>query len=375
MNDLAFGFQAAPASELHKSDQALYHEVMEDCALGSKLGFDAAWLLEHHFSDYYPTPSPLLFMAHIAAAFPDLSLGTSVLVLPWYHPLRLAEEIAMLSGMTNGTLHLGIGRGTAKMEYDAYNVDMNEARARFAECYRIVEKGLSGEPFTHDGTFWKIKRPIRLRPEPSRKKVRFYGAIGSPGSAEVMGDLGVAPICLSTFPDKLLVKILERWRARAGAAAKDAILPISVKMFIADTDEEARARPALLPTLLRPAMHPLRVRRQSVGRYPGVPGFQPHVRQPAQAHRPRRARPVHGLQPGGQPGHHLPAYRPACGAGLQLLHGVVGHARHADRTAPAHDDALRRGSVPALLARHAAEAGGVVFASHALLDREPLARS
>ena len=240
MGDIAFGFQAAPASDAHKSDQALYREVMDDCALGQKLGFDAAWLLEHHFSDYYPTPSPLLFMAHIAAAFPDLSLGTSVLVLPWYHPLRLAEEIAMLNSMTRGTLHLGIGRGTAKMEYDAYNVDMNEARARFNECYRIVEKGLAGEPFTHDGQFWKIAQPIRIRPERVAKKVRFYGAIGSPASAEVMGDLGVAPICLSTFPDKLLAKILERWRARAGSAAHDAILPISVKMFIADTDEEAR---------------------------------------------------------------------------------------------------------------------------------------
>ena len=146
----------------------------------------------------------------------------------------------MLNSMTRGTLHLGIGRGTAKMEYDAYNVDMNEARARFNECYRIVEKGLAGEPFTHDGHFWKIAQPIRIRPERVAKKVRFYGAIGSPASAEVMGDLGVAPICLSTFPDKLLAKILERWRARAGSAAHDAILPISVKMFIADTDEEAR---------------------------------------------------------------------------------------------------------------------------------------
>ena len=244
MGDIAFGFQAAPASDAHKSDQALYREVMDDCALGQKLGFDAAWLLEHHFSDYYPTPSPLLFMAHIAAAFPDLSLGTSVLVLPWYHPLRLAEEIAMLNSMTRGTLHLGIGRGTAKMEYDAYNVDMNEARARFNECYRIVEKGLAGEPFTHDGHFWKIAQPIRIRPERVAKKVRFYGAIGSPASAEVMGDLGVAPICLSTFPDKLLAKILERWRARAGSAAHDAILPISVKMFIADTDDGAGSAPS-----------------------------------------------------------------------------------------------------------------------------------
>lgn len=239
--EVAFGFQAAPASAAHKPDQALYREVMDDCALGHRLGYDAAWLLEHHFSDYYPTPSPLLFMAHIAAALPDLSLGTSVLVLPWYHPLRLAEEIAMLNSLTRGTLHLGIGRGTAKMEYDAYNVDMNEARARFAECFQIVEKGLAGAPFTHQGRFWNIARPIRLRPEPVGKKVNFYGAIGSPASAEVMGDLGVPPICLSTFPDGLLAKILARWRARAGARADGAILPISVKLFIADTDEEARA--------------------------------------------------------------------------------------------------------------------------------------
>jgi alkanesulfonate monooxygenase SsuD/methylene tetrahydromethanopterin reductase-like flavin-dependent oxidoreductase (luciferase family) len=179
-------------------------------------------------------------MAHIAAKFPDLSLGTSVLVLPWYHPLRLAEEIAMLNMLTRGTLHLGIGRGTARMEYNAYNIDMNEGRARFAEVFEIVEQGLTGKPFSHHGRFWNIEQPIRIRPEPSDKKVAFYGAIGSPASAEVMGDLGIPPICLSTFPDGLLVKILDRWRARAGAKANGAILPISVKMFIADTDEEAR---------------------------------------------------------------------------------------------------------------------------------------
>jgi alkanesulfonate monooxygenase SsuD/methylene tetrahydromethanopterin reductase-like flavin-dependent oxidoreductase (luciferase family) len=240
MGELTFGFQAAAAGADGESDHQLYRELMEDCALGQRLGYDAAWLLEHHFSDYYPTPSPLLMMAHIAARFPDLSLGTSVLVLPWYHPLRLAEEIAMLNSLTRGRLHLGIGRGTAKMEYDAYNVDMNEGRARFAEVFQIVKQGLSGEPFTHSGRFWKIERPIRLRPEPVDKPVHFYGAIGSPASAEVMGDLGIAPLCLSTFPDGLLARILERWRTRAGAGAAGAILPISVKMFIADTDEEAR---------------------------------------------------------------------------------------------------------------------------------------
>jgi alkanesulfonate monooxygenase SsuD/methylene tetrahydromethanopterin reductase-like flavin-dependent oxidoreductase (luciferase family) len=241
MNDVLFGFQAAAAGIAGKSDYELYSDLMEDCALGYQLGYDAAWLLEHHFSDYYPTPSPMLLMAHIAAKFPDLSLGTSVLVLPWYHPLRLAEEIAMLNSLTRGSLHLGIGRGTAKMEYDAYNVDMNEGRARFAEVFQIVQKGLTGKSFTHQGRFWNFDRPIRVRPAPVAKPVHFYGAIGSLASAEVMGELGIAPICLATFPDGLLAKILERWRARAGAKANAAVLPISVKMFIADTDEEARA--------------------------------------------------------------------------------------------------------------------------------------
>src|ERR1700753_242563 len=240
MTEIRFGFQAAAAGDGRQSDAEMYRDLIEDCALGARLGYDAAWLLEHHFSDYFPTPSPLLMMAHIAARFPDLSLGTSVLVLPWYHPLRLAEEIAMLNTLTRGTLHLGIGRGTARMEYDAYNIDMNEGRARFAEVYKIVEKGLTGKPFTHQGAFWNIDKPIRLRPDPGAKPVQFYGAIGSPASAEVMADLGIAPICLSTFPDAFLIKILERWRAGVGAKADRAILPISIKMFIADTDEQAR---------------------------------------------------------------------------------------------------------------------------------------
>ncbi|HEY2247637.1 MAG TPA: LLM class flavin-dependent oxidoreductase [Bradyrhizobium sp.] len=240
MQDVSFGFQAAASDVAGVPDAQLYRDLMADCELGHRLGYDAAWLLEHHFSDYYPTPSPLLMMAHIAAKFPDLSLGTSVLVLPWYHPLRLAEEIAMLNMLTRGTLHLGIGRGTARMEYNAYNIDMNEGRARFAEVFEIVEQGLKGQPFSYRGKFWNIEQPIQIRPEPSDKPVRFYGAIGSPASAEVMGDLGIPPICLSTFPDGLLVKILDRWDARVGVRGNGATLPISVKMFIADTDEEAR---------------------------------------------------------------------------------------------------------------------------------------
>jgi alkanesulfonate monooxygenase SsuD/methylene tetrahydromethanopterin reductase-like flavin-dependent oxidoreductase (luciferase family) len=239
---ITFAFQAAPTSEDPVPDQRLYKEVVEDCQLGAELGYEAAWFLEHHFSDYYPTPSPLVFMAHVAAECPTLGLGTSVLVIPWYHPLRLAEEISMVNALTEGTLHIGMGRGTAKMEYDAYGVDMNEARARFAETWKIVETAMTGEPFTFDGKFNKIGREIRLRPTPTGKPVKFYGAIGSPGSAGIMAELGLPPLCLAQFPDHLLERIVGTWRRKSEEAGKptEATIPIAAKLFIAKTDEEAR---------------------------------------------------------------------------------------------------------------------------------------
>ena len=239
---LTFAFQAAPTSEDPVEDRALYKEVVEDCHLGSELGYEAAWFLEHHFSDYYPTPSPLVFMAHIAAECPTLGLGTSVLVIPWYHPLRLAEEISMVNALTDGTLHIGMGRGTAKMEYDAYGVDMNEARARFAETWQIVKTALKGDPFTFDGAFCRIEREIQLRPTPTDKPVQFYGAIGSPGSAAIMAELGLPPLCLAQFPDHLLDRIIGTWKRKSEETARpiDATFPIAAKLFIAKTNEEAR---------------------------------------------------------------------------------------------------------------------------------------
>ena len=239
---ITFAFQAAPTSEDPVPDHLLYRQVVEDCRLGAELGYEAAWFLEHHFSDYYPTPSPLVFMAHIAAECPTLGLGTSVLVIPWYHPLRLAEEISMVNALTQGTLHIGMGRGTAKMEYDAYGVDMNEARARFAETWHIVETAMTGKPFTYDGQFTKIGREIRLRPTPTGKPVKFYGAIGSPGSAGIMAELGLPPLCLAQFPDHLLERIVGTWRRKSEEAGQptDATIPIAAKLFIAKTDEEAR---------------------------------------------------------------------------------------------------------------------------------------
>ena len=71
--------------------------------LHPQLGYRTACTIEHHFSDYYPCPAPTVYMAHIAARFPDLAVGTCVLVTPWYEPLRLAGELAMLSNTSRSS--------------------------------------------------------------------------------------------------------------------------------------------------------------------------------------------------------------------------------------------------------------------------------
>lgn len=223
------------------SDAEMYREAIIDAKLAQELGFHAVWMVEHHFSDYYPTPNPLLVLSHVAAACPGMGLGTAVMVLPWYDPVRFAEDVATLATLAQGDVMIGMGRGTAKLEYDALGIDMAEGRERFRECWEITQRALEGKPFTYKGQYTNIERPITVRPKLERKP-QFFGAIGSPESAEIMAELGLPPLSLSQFPDYLLVKILARWKARAASRGlpTDVALPVSAKCFIGDTDAAAR---------------------------------------------------------------------------------------------------------------------------------------
>jgi alkanesulfonate monooxygenase SsuD/methylene tetrahydromethanopterin reductase-like flavin-dependent oxidoreductase (luciferase family) len=243
-NRLRFAYQIGAVGEADLDDQALYREALDDAVLLHRLGYDGAWMVEHHFSDYYPQPNPLLFLSHIAAACPGLGLGTSVMVLPWYDPVRFAEDLSMLSNLSSGELHIGMGRGTAKSEYDAFGIDMETARERFRETWLFTQRAMEGKPFIFDGKYVNFASPTKIRPAFGANKPKFYGAIGSMESAGIMGDLGLAPLCLSSFPDHLLKRILETWQIRCTDAghSSDVAFPISIKCFVARTDEEAHAQ-------------------------------------------------------------------------------------------------------------------------------------
>ncbi|MFC7689011.1 LLM class flavin-dependent oxidoreductase [Paeniroseomonas aquatica] len=237
-----FAYQIGAVGEPEHDDRALYREALADARLLQETGYDAAWMVEHHFSDYYPQPNPLLFLSHVAAACPGLGLGTSVMVLPWYEPVRFAEDLAMLANLSEGELHIGMGRGTAKSEYDAFGIGMETARDRFRETWEFTRRAMVGDAFTFAGRYATLTEPTRIRPAFGNRRPNFYGAIGSVESGGIMADLGLPPLCLSSFPDAILRKILDTWRSRSAAAGHptDVTFPISIKCFVAETDAEAR---------------------------------------------------------------------------------------------------------------------------------------
>src|SRR6202042_2856614 len=190
-----FGCVVAAAGAPGASDRDLYRGMLTDCEVFSQLGYRTVWVLEHHFSDYFPTPDPGLQIAHFSGRFPELGFGTCVIVTPWHNPLRLAGQIAMLTQLTDQPLHLGLGRGTAKFEFDAFGLDMGETRGRFQEIWEILRLAMTGEPFSYAGRYVSVPERIRIRPEPRAGQLHFYGAIGSRDSAGIRAGLGLPPIC------------------------------------------------------------------------------------------------------------------------------------------------------------------------------------
>ncbi len=191
-------FQRAPAT-------ADAYEVMGAFAIGDlaePLGFDGIWAPEHFGTPYGMSPNPLQLLSYFAGRTTSVGLGTMVLVLPWWNPVRVAHQIAYLDIISKGRFDMiGLGRGVAKTEFAAVGVAREESRQRFEECLDIVEMALTKHRFSYDGEFFKIPE-MSLRPQPQTKDLpsRFFGASSTNTSLEVMARRGLKPIFVGNKP-------------------------------------------------------------------------------------------------------------------------------------------------------------------------------
>jgi len=139
-----------------------YRRIADICEVS---GFDAIWFGEHHFSVWGReiTPNPVLLAADLAARTKRLRIGLGAVIITFWHPLRLAEDIAVLDHLSNGRLELGVGRGNYGLEALNLNpmADPNNPQQNFdifAETLAILKKAFAGS-FAHKGAHYQFPTP------------------------------------------------------------------------------------------------------------------------------------------------------------------------------------------------------------------------
>jgi len=118
----------------------LYQSLLHRAVLAEELGYDSVWTAEHHgIDEYFSAQFPIL--AAIAARTQCIRIGTSIVILPLYHPLHIAEQAATLDALSDGRLDLGIGQGYVVSEYAAFDIPRKERPRRMEEGLAIVSGG------------------------------------------------------------------------------------------------------------------------------------------------------------------------------------------------------------------------------------------
>ncbi len=220
-----------------------YPEFLEEVQLGESLGYDSVWLEEHHgVKDHY-WPSPLTALAGIAAWTERLLLGTDVLIMPFYHPVRVAEDGAMLDVMSNGRFILGAAIGYKPDEFSLYQAPMQMRGARFEEAIALIRRLWTEDCVDFDGKYYQV-HGLKIEPRPVKADrppiwLGGWGDLSLRRAAE-LGDAWLPG------PTANLEKLLEAQRVyqrdlqNAGRDPTRCAAPLTREVLIAKSDEEAR---------------------------------------------------------------------------------------------------------------------------------------
>jgi len=179
------------------SDQQILEDELYLGGLVEDLGFDSYWAIDHYVTPYGMTGGVLQHLTYMAGRTSTLDLGTMVLVLPWYDPLKVAHQISVLDNLLQGrTLTIGLGRGAAVKEFDAFGIKMQDARGRYNESLEVLKLALTQEWFSFEGEHFKIPetsvRPMFRNPERILERLRV--AWTSPESLPIAANGGLGMI-------------------------------------------------------------------------------------------------------------------------------------------------------------------------------------
>jgi len=229
---------------------AIIAEEVEQMVLSERLGFDSVWLTEHHYADYGISSAPIVLLSTVAARTERVRLGMAVWVLPFHHPLRLAEETATLDIVSRGRLIVGLGRGNRPQEFLGHGVPQDESRTRMEEGVEVLRRAWTEDRVTFQGRHWQIDN-VPVYPKPFTKPhPPLAFAVSSPESVQWAGRNGF-PILTSGLHNTLEMVLKQRQAYQnaliegghdaATIADRLSRWVVTKHVYVAPTDAEARA--------------------------------------------------------------------------------------------------------------------------------------
>ena len=222
----------------------VYARAMDRIEIMDETGYDAVWLAEHHFSGYSVCPSVHLMAMHIAGRPKRLRIGTAVTLAAFYHPLRIAEEVALLDVLSDGRINWGAGRGFDPIEMQVFGVDPAESSPRFREAVEIVLAAWSNDRLTFEGQYHSYQ-DVEVLPKPRQKPhPPAWVAASSLPAIEWAASRGHSILMDPHSAHAEIARKIAHYENGLEKAGHDGIertLPIARLVAVAETDAQAQA--------------------------------------------------------------------------------------------------------------------------------------
>ena len=218
-------------------------------------GFDIAWFAEHHLSNYCISPSPLTMTAHMAGLTKRIALGPAVVVMPFYEPLRLVEDICLTDQLSDGRLVLGLGTGYQPREFSKFGFQIDDRLARGMEVWDVIEQGVYSGVIDYRGKHIQID-DAALSVAPLQARIRTFAVGNAPQMRQKMLDYKAQPLTTPAVgPGEIMAtarRLYKETRAENGLHGDD--FPFAVQRYIFVADNKADARMAAEQVLVQARM-------------------------------------------------------------------------------------------------------------------------
>ncbi len=218
----------------------VYNDMQTLVRTTEDAGLDSAWVSEHHFADDGYMPSLLPTLANFASETTDIELGTAVLLAPLHDPVRIAEDAATVSLLSDGRLSLGVANGYRDLEFDAFGVSKRNRGLLTEETIHLARNAWTDGPLAYEPRFHSVSPERDVTPKPEMQPGILLGGVSKAAvrRAAILGDGWIAPERLSLPEIEKRVRYIQRVRA-AEKRESDFTIYILQYTFTGPTEEEA----------------------------------------------------------------------------------------------------------------------------------------